>query len=76
MTDKVYVVRLTPENVEGVHTHHREELLLFETNLKGPAGAVIHVVLPRTAINEAVAAHAALGNRDHLFPEEAPAPYG
>ena len=65
---KTMRIELTPENVEKITFDHRESELTFDTNLKGPAGSDVKVILPWQAIAEANAAMLSIVARQNSFP--------
>ena len=65
---KVMRIELTPENIEEIIFDHRRSELTFDTNLKGPAGSDVKVILPYTAIAEANAAMLSIVARQSSFP--------
>lgn len=68
MNGKKMTVLLSPENIEHIETDHREGVLKIETNVKGPAGSTLTIVLPKTALIEAHSALQTVVSRETLLP--------
>ena len=68
IVSKIMRIELTPENIEDINFNHRAAELTFDTNLKGPAGSDVKVIMPYSAIAEANAAMLSIVARQNSFP--------